>query len=238
MIPTPHIEAKSQADIASVVLMPGDPLRAKFISDEYLTDVICFNKVRGMLGFTGTFKGKKITVMGSGMGMPSIGIYSYELFKFYDVKTIIRVGSCGAYAPELNIYDCLLAESAYSESTYGSVQNGDNSLVRRATPSVNQIIIDQAKDLNTPLKVGVIHSSDVFYQENNQYKKLYQNEKCLAVEMESFALFHNANLLGKNAACLLTVSDSLVTHQATTSEERQTAFRQMIELALGAAIKL
>lgn len=236
MIPTPHIEAKKN-EIAKTVLMPGDPLRAKFIAETYLEDVTRFNTVRNMYGYTGTYKGKPISVMGSGMGMPSIGIYSYELFKFYDVENIIRIGSCGAYTDTIKLYDVLLAKSAYSESSYARTQSGDY-LEPYTYPSIalNDRLKEAAKALNIPLIEGVIHSSDVFYRENfDEYKAIYKNYQAIAVEMESFALFHNAKVTGKNAACLLTVSDSLVTHEATTSEERQNAFTKMMEIALSLA---
>ncbi len=234
--PTPHIEAK-KGDIAKTVLMPGDPLRAKFIADTYLEDVKRFNTVRNMFGYTGTYKGQLISVMGSGMGMPSIGIYSYELYTFYDVDNIIRVGSCGAYTDTIDLYDVLLASSAYSESSYASVQSKQD-LKPYTYPSkhLNQAIKEAAQRLNIPIKEGIIHSSYVFYRENfDDYKTIFQDYGAIAVEMESFALFHNAHITGKHAACILTVSDSLVTKEATSSEERQNAFTKMMEIALALA---
>lgn len=234
---TPHIEAK-ETQIAPVVLMPGDPLRAKVIAETYLENVIQFNTVRNMFGYTGTYKGKAISVMGSGMGMPSIGIYSYELFKFYDVETIVRIGSCGAYTDELALYDVILATGAYSESSYANTQAGQalpDTLY--PDPELNEQLEKAALELKIPLKKGIIHSSDVFYRENfKDYERIYQEKNAIAVEMESFALFHNAQVLNKKAACLLTVSDSLVTHEATTPEERQNAFTQMMEVALSLAV--
>ena len=213
---TPHIEAKAGV-IAKTVLMPGDPLRAKFIADTFLENVVQFNNVRGMLGFTGTYKGKTISVMGSGMGMPSIGIYSYELYKFYDVENIIRIGSCGAYTADLE----RLKEKV--EYTYPD-------------KDLNNKIIGVAKELNIHVTQGCIHSSDVFYRQNfKEYIAINKDKGAIAVEMESFALFHNAKMLGKKAACLLTVSDNLVTQQETSSEERQNAFTKMMEIALGLA---
>ncbi len=234
---TPHIEAK-ETQVAPVVLMPGDPLRAKVIAETYLENVIQFNTVRNMFGYTGTYKGKAISVMGSGMGMPSIGIYSYELFKFYDVETIVRIGSCGAYTDELSLYDVILATGAYSESSYANTQAGAAlSDILYPHQALNDQLEKAALDLKIPLKKGIIHSSDVFYRENfNDYQRIYQEKQAIAVEMESFALFHNANVLNKKAACLLTVSDSLVTHEATTPEERQNAFTQMMEVALSLAV--
>jgi len=233
---TPHINA-DKGDIAKTVLMPGDPLRAKFIADTYLKDVKRFNTVRNMFGYTGTYNGKTISVMGSGMGMPSIGIYSYELYQFFGVENIIRIGSCGAYTDEIDLYDVLLASSAYSESSYAKVQSGDyDEAYTYPSKTLNDNIEAQAKALNIPITKGVIHSSDVFYREHfDDYKTIYKKHQAIAVEMESFALFHNAKVTGKKAACLLTVSDSLVTKAATSSEERQNAFTKMMEIALSIA---
>jgi purine-nucleoside phosphorylase len=232
-IPTPHIEVKEQGVIAETVLMPGDPLRAKFIAETFLENPVKFNNVRNMFGYTGTYKGKKISVMGSGMGMPSIGIYSYELYNSYGVQNIIRIGSCGAYTDQLDLYDVILASDCWSESTYAKVQSGYDKDVIEATAELNERIVKAAAELNIPLKEGRIHSSDVFYRENfKEFEGIRDEHGCMAVEMESFALFANAKILGKNAACLLTVSDSLVSGEATTSEERQLAFTKMMEIAL------
>ncbi len=232
MIPTPHIELSDLSKIADTVLMPGDPLRAKKIAETYLDNIEQFNSVRGMLGFTGTYKGKKISVMGSGMGMPSIGIYSYELYSFYGVNNIIRVGSCGSYSPDLNVYDVFLCNEAFSESSFAKVQSGYDKNIIEASPELLERLRKSAKDLNIELHEGRVHSSDVFYRENSDYKKIASETGSKVVEMESFALYHNAKVLGKNAACLLTVSDSFVTGEATTSEERQNAFTKMMEIAL------
>lgn len=233
MIPTPHIEVENKQEIAKTVLMPGDPLRAKFIADTFLSDVKQFNSVRNILGYTGTYKGRKISVMASGMGMPSIGIYSYELFKFYDVENIIRIGSCGGYTADVKLYDVILTKDAWSESSYAKVQNGFEGDVIEATEQLNNSLIKNADELGIPMHIETIHSSDVFYRDNFEaYKDIFEKHGCVAVEMESFALFHNAKVLGKNAACLLTVSDNLVTHEATTSEERQNAFTNMMKIAL------
>lgn len=230
---TPHNEANKE-EIAKVVLMPGDPLRAKFIADTYLSDVICFNKVRNMFGYTGTYKGKRISVMGSGMGMPSIGIYSYELFSQYDVELIIRVGSAGSYCKEAKVYDVVLVNEAYSESNYAKVQNGYELDKTYPDAELNDQIRDTAKRLNIAVVEGCIHSSDVFYQEDKSpyHERLYAEHGCIAVEMESFALFHNAKVLGKKAACLLTISDSFVSNEVTSAKERETSFTKMMELAL------
>ncbi len=232
-IPTPHIEVKEKGVIAKTVLMPGDPLRAKFIAEKYLEKPKQFNSVRGMLGFTGTYKGKKISVMGSGMGMASIGIYSYELFKFYDVENIVRIGSCGGYVEELKLYDVVLADKVFSESTFAKVQNGFEGNILEASTELNNKIVDIAKRLEIPIHRGIVHSSDVFYREQpNTYKELVKKYGVLGVEMEAFALFTNAKSLGKNATCLLTVSDSFTSGEVTTSEERQLAFTKMMEIAL------
>ena len=228
---TPHNEAKKE-DIAKTVLMPGDPLRAKYIAENFLDDCKLVNSVRNVYAYTGYYKGKKITVMASGMGMPSIGIYSYELYKFYDVDTIIRVGSAGAYTDKLNLYDVVLANGAYSESSFAKTQNGEQRNILYGNKELNDHIKEVANRLGIKLHFNNIHSSDIFYKENDNFREIYNNYDCYCVEMESFALFHNANVLGKKAACLLTISDNLVTHEATTPEERQNSFKQMIELAL------
>lgn len=233
MIPTPHIELKDKDKIAKVVLMPGDPLRAKWIAETYLTDVVQINGVRNMLGFTGKFGKKKVTVMGSGMGMPSIGIYSYELFAFYGVEKIIRVGSAGAYSPNLKLYDVILASAAWSESSYAKTMGVTNRSTIRPNKSLNNRILRSAEKLGVPVKEAVIHSSDVFYRMTpDEYKDIYAKHNAECVEMESFALFANARALGKQAACILTISDSLVTKEATSSAERQSSFNRMIEVVL------
>ena len=222
---TPHISAE-KGDFAKTVLMPGDPLRAKFIADTFLKDVRQVTGVRGMLGFTGTYEGRPISVMGSGMGMPSIGIYSYELFKFYDVENIIRIGSAGSYTDKAKLFDVVLAAGAVSESNYARVQSGFEGDITLPSQSL-------------PLIEGNIHSSDVFYRQPSDAKptyweKLRDERGCLCVEMESFALFANAQVLGKNAACLLTISDSFVSPEITTAEQRQKSFTDMMKVALGA----
>lgn len=235
---TPHNKAEL-GQIAKTVLMPGDPLRAKFIADTFLVNVTLFNDVRNMFGYTGEYKGKKVSVMGSGMGMPSIGIYSYELYSKYGVDNIIRIGSAGSYCDEAKIFDVVLADSAYSESSYALTQNGYDKDVTYPSEELNNIIKDSAVELGKNLICGCVHSSDVFYREDKTpyYKELHEKKGCVCVEMESFALFHNANVLGKKAACLLTISDSFVSSQETTAEERQKSFTDMMEIALNAAIK-
>ena len=236
---TPHNEANI-GEIAKTVLMPGDPLRAKFIAETFLENPVQFNSVRNMFGYTGTYKGKKISVMGSGMGMPSIGIYSYELYSQYEVENIIRIGSAGSYCEEAKVYDVVLATEAYSKSNFAKVQNGYDKDKTYPSDELNNVIKDSAKELEIPLIEGSIHSSDVFYQEDKSpyYEKLYKEYGCLAVEMESFALFHNATVLGKKAACILTISDSFVSNEVTTAQERQNSFTNMMKIALETAIKL
>jgi len=235
MIPTPHIEVKDKSKIAKTVLMPGDPLRAKYIAEHFLTDAEQINHVRNMFGYTGLYHGEKVTVFGSGMGLSSIGIYSYELFRFYDVDRIIRVGSAGAYTDQLKMYDIVIAEDVYSETNFARIQDAgcdsdiltpDKSLVEKMEQSARQQKIGYTK--------GRIHSCEVFYrQDPDHFRRIWKDQGCLCVEMEAFALFHNANVTGKQAACILTISDSLVTHEATTSEEREQAFTDMIKIALG-----
>ena len=228
---TPHNEAEKN-QIAKTVIMPGDPLRAKYIAENFLSDYKLVNTVRNMYAYTGKYNGKEVTVMASGMGMPSIGIYSYELFKFYDVDEIIRVGSAGSYTKDLNLYDVVLVNACYSESSYAKTQNGCEDNMMYASDSLNFYIKQAATENNIPITIANVHSSDVFYKENNNFKELYDKYGCMCVEMESFALFHNAKVLGKKAACILTISDSLVTKEETTAEERQKSFNKMIELAL------
>ena len=205
---TPHNEANKE-DIAKTVLMPGDPLRAKYIAETYLDDYKLVNSVRNCFAYTGYYKGKRVTVMASGMGMPSIGIYSYELFKFYDVDTIIRVGSSGAYTEKLNLYDVVLVDGAYSDSAYALAQNGETRNILHGNDEVNNHIKETAEKLNIPIHFVNIHSSDIFYKENDNFPELYEKYGCAAVEMESFALFHNANVCGKKAACVCTHACSL-----------------------------
>ena len=232
-IPTPHIMCEDPSLIAKTVLMPGDPLRAKYIADTYLTDVVCFNTTRNMFGFTGKYNGKRITVMGSGMGQPSIGIYSYELFKFYDVENIIRIGSAGSYSPDLAVYDTVLVTEAYSEATFAKVAFGIGSKSLKSNNSLNNKLRKAAVKLGIELKEAKIHSSDVFYcHDANRWINVREKFGCKAVEMESFALFANAKALGKKASCLLTISDSFITHEATSAEERQNSFNNMMKIAL------
>jgi purine-nucleoside phosphorylase len=230
--PSVHIEALSADEIAKTVIMPGDPLRAKFIADNFLTDVTCFNKVRNMLGFTGYYKGKKISVMASGMGCASIGIYSYELFKFYDVDNIVRIGSCGSYVPECKVYDLLLVKSAYSDSSFAKVANNDDSSVIMSSTELNIMLKQSANKLHKEIKEVTAYTTDVFYSNIVKFEDMVRLHNCSCVEMEAFALFTNANILSKRAACLLTVSDSFVTKESLNHIERQNSFFNMMEVAL------
>ena len=231
--PTPHIEVKNPSLIAKTVLMPGDPLRAKFIAETFLTDVKQINGVRNMFGFTGLYKGKPITIFGSGMGQPSIGIYSYELFNFYGVENIIRIGSAGSYSA----YDTVLVTHAFSESTFAKVAFDIEGDTLPANEELNNILRQCSKDVNIPLKEAIIHSSDVFYHTGSfSWEKTRDEKGCKAVEMESYALFANAIASGKKAACLLTISDSFITHEVTSAEERQNSFTNMMKVALEVAL--
>ena len=233
-VPTPHISAKL-GDFADTVLMPGDPLRAKFIAETFLENAVLVNNVRGVQGYTGYYKGKRVSVMASGMGQPSIGIYSYELYNFYNVKTIIRVGSCGSFSPELHARDIIVAMGACTNGNYASQYNlpgtfcpiADFDLVRRAA--------EECEKLGVNYRVGNILSSDMFYDDANsgmQWAKM----GVLGVEMESAALYCNAARAGKKALCICTVSDSFIyPEENTTAEERQISFTKMMEIALNLA---
>ncbi len=238
-IPTPHIGVTNKNEIAKTVLMPGDPLRAKHIAENYLENPVLFNQIRNVFGYTGNYKGKPISVMASGMGMASIGIYSYELFAFYGVENIIRIGSCGAYTKDIALFDVLLCEDVYSESSYALAQSGNTRNILKASTQLNKIIKQTAQEKSMPLQVGCVHSSDVFYRKNAaDYEQIRDQYHCVAVEMEAFALFANADLLNKNAATILTVSDHLVLHQAISAQDRQINTKAMIELALEAGIRM
>ncbi|BES64407.1 purine-nucleoside phosphorylase [Gottschalkiaceae bacterium SANA] len=236
---TVHIGAE-KGDIAKTVLMPGDPLRAKFVADHYLTEVTLFNDVRNMLGYTGYYKGHRVSVMGSGMGMCSMGIYCYELYKFYDVENIIRIGSTGAYDPHLKVYDLVIAESAYSESTYALAQCGKDRDFTYPSKNLNDQMIEIAHQGGHNPVVAPIHTHDTFYVENTaeHFSEKFKKYGCVCVEDESFALFHNAEILGKQAATILTVSNNLVDNTSIDSDKRQNALTAMMEIALETAINL
>lgn len=236
--PTPHIEITNPDDLAKTVLMPGDPLRAKYIAENFLTDVKQVNSVRGMFAYTGYYKKKRITVFASGMGQPSVGIYSYELFHNYGVDNIIRIGSAGSYSPDLKLFDTILVKKAYSESIYAKVAYGYKSHTLAPSKEINRKLKKAAKKLKIELKEGNCHSSDVFYHDPKAFdwKEFSEKHNVQCVEMESFALFANAIYTGKNAACLLTISDSFITKEETTSEQRQKSLTNMIKVALEFAL--
>lgn len=238
---TPHNEA-AISDISKIVLMPGDPLRAKYIADNFLENPKLINSVRNMFGYTGTYKGKRITVFASGMGMPSMGIYSYELYKFYGVDTIIRIGSCGAYSDNLNIFDTILVDSCYTEGNYAYELTGEDCHIIDSNLEINKIIEQTASLTNTKLFETDTLCSDCFdyYIKDLQglINRFPKELNITAAEMEAFALFYNAKYLGKKASCLLTVVDSHIKHQEISSTERETSLNSMIKLALESAIKI
>ena len=238
---TPHNEA-NLGDIASVVLMPGDPLRAKYIADNFLENVKLINTVRNMFGYTGTYKGKKLSVFASGMGMPSMGIYSYELYKFYGVNSIIRIGSCGAYIKDLSLFDIVLSENCYSESNYALTLNNENCHLTSSDSTLNSVIEKVSQDINVPIYKGntvCTDCFDVYMTDVNKFlSRIPADFNPVSAEMEAFALFYNAKLLNKQACCLMSVVDSKFIEKIATPEERQTGLNNMIKLALEAAIKI
>ena len=231
IVATPHIRIK-EGDIAKTVLMPGDPLRAKLFAEKYLENVRVVNSVRNMLAFTGTYKGKEVTVMGSGMGMPSIGIYSYELFNLFGVEKIIRVGSCGSYQPEVKVYDIIICQGSCTNSNWQNQYELRGTYSALASYDLVEKAVKASKDKGLRFHVGNILSSDNFYDPNPEMWKKWARMGVLGVEMESYALYCNAAYLHKQALTLLTVSDSFITHEETTSEERQKTFTKMMEVAL------
>lgn len=233
--PTPHNQALD-GQIAKTVLMPGDPLRAKLIAETYLEQVTCFNSVRNMLGYTGIYQGKEISVMGSGMGMPSMGIYSYELFHFYHVDSIIRIGSAGGMSPNVKLRDLIIAMGASTNSNFGNQFHLPGSFAPIADFSLLQNAVAAAKELNIPIQAGNVLSSDSFYDDSPSDSKQWQKMNILAVEMESAALYMNAARAGKKALCLLTISDHLLTGEALSAEERQNSFHDMMKVALKTAL--
>ncbi len=226
-----HIGAK-EGDIAKTVLLPGDPLRAKFIADTFLKDVSQYNNVRGMYGFTGTYKGKRISVQGSGMGVPSISIYTDELINNYQVKNLIRVGSCGSLQADVKVRDIVLAMSSSTDSNINNIRFQGRDFAPTASFDLLKKAYDKASDMGITPKVGNILTSDTFYHDDPDSWKLWAKFGVLAVEMETTALYTLAAKYGVNALTILTVSDSLVTREETTSEEREKTFTQMMEIAL------
>lgn len=231
-IPTPHNSAK-KGDIAKKVLMPGDPLRAKYIAETYLENPVCFNTVRNMFGYTGTYKGEHISVMGSGMGMPSMGIYSYELYNFYDVEKIIRIGSAGALQDDVSVMDVVIAMSACTDSNYASQYQLPGTFAPTASYELVARAVEVAKEQGTPVRVGSVVSSDVFYGDNPESSKAWRKMGVLCVEMECAALFMNAARAGKEALGILTISDHVFRDEAISADARQTSFNRMMEIALG-----
>ena len=238
---TSHNEAKKE-DIAKIVIMPGDPLRVKYIVDNYLENAKLVNSVRGMYAYTGTYKGKRITVMAHGMGIPSMGIYSYELYKYYDVDVIIRIGSCGGYSKDLDLFDIILSENCYSESNYALTLNNDDCHMVKSSIDINQIIKETAKENNINIHLGNTVCSDCFdlymTDVNKFLSRIPDRFNPLGAEMEAFALFYNAKLLNKKASCIMSVVDSEYIDRVATPEERQTGLSNMIKLALDSSLKI
>lgn len=236
-----HCNAKKE-DIAKTVLMPGDPLRAKYIAENFLENARLVNTVRNMLAYTGTYKGKEITVFSHGMGMASMGIYCYELYKFYDVENIIRIGSCGAYSEDLNIFDTILVDKSYTEGNFAYEWNEKDCHLIESSEFLNEIIESTAKEINIPYIKGNTLCSDCFdgYLESipNLIKRFPKELNIIGAEMEAFALFYMAHYLGRQASCLLTVVDSHYKKQEISSEEREKSLNNMITLALESTIKI
>lgn len=229
-IPTPHIGAR-EGEIAERVIMAGDPLRAKFMAETYLENPVQYNAVRGMLGYTGTYKGKRVSVQGHGMGIPSIGIYTYELFNFYGVKRIIRTGSAGAYNPDLKLGDVVIGLGACTDSNYAAQYNLPGVFAPVADFDLARAAVEKAEQMGVRYRVGNILSSDVFYGDDGERWHEWQKMGVLAVEMEAAALYMNAARSSNQALCICTISDSLVTGEASSAEQRQTSFTNMMEIA-------
>ncbi|MBP3463665.1 MAG: purine-nucleoside phosphorylase [Clostridia bacterium] len=238
---TAHNEAK-KGDIAKVVIMPGDPLRAKYIAENFLTDYKLVNSVRNMFAYTGFYKEKKITVMASGMGMPSMGIYCYELYKFYDVETIIRVGSCGVYVDSVNLLDTILVKGSFTTGNFAKNLTGDDVNFVESSAEIDELIEKVAQEMNISIRKGNVACTECFdpYLEDVSLylEQLPEERNLIGAEMEAFALFYTAKVLNKKAACLLTVVDSIKKKQSLTSEDRQNSLNEMIKISLETAIKL
>jgi len=232
-----HIAAQP-GEIAPVVLMPGDPLRAKYIAEKWLENPLLVSTTRNVFFYTGTYKGVRITIGASGMGCPSIGIYSYELFNDYGVNCIIRIGTAGSYHADIKLYDLINVDVACSESTYAKYAFEIEGNAIQHQGNAYDIINETAAALNTTIRTGAIHSSDIFYRKNPAMPTIADEHKCMAVEMEAFALFANAKHLGKTAATLLTISDVIPTHEKISADEREKSLNPMITLALEAAVKM
>ena len=228
--PTAHLGAQ-YGEIAEKVIMAGDPLRAKFMAETYLENPVLFNEVRGMYGYTGTYKGKRVSVMGSGMGMPSIGIYSYELFNFFDVDNIIRIGSAGGMCDKVKVRDIVIAQGACTTSRYSHTFNLPGDFAPISDFTVLRTLVEKSEELGIKYEVGNVLSSDVFYGDTPELSANWQKMGVLAVEMEASALYMNAARSGNEALCICTISDSLVTGEACSAEQRQTSFTNMMEIA-------
>ena len=236
-MPTPHIESK-KTQIANIVLMPGDCRRAKYIADNFLEQVSLVNEVRGMLAYTGFYKGKRITIFPSGMGIPSMGIYSYELFQTYGVEKIIRIGTIGAYNVNLKLGDVVVVNRAYSDSSFARIQSDYKRNYLDADSNINKCIMETAKDMNLSCVDGNIFTSDVFYEKSGEWLKRKKQFNVLGVEMETFGLLQTARICNKKATSILTVSNSFCFEKELTSEEREKNLNNMIELALKTSLKL
>ncbi len=240
-MPTPHNEAKL-GDIAKTVIMPGDPLRAKYIAENFLENPKLVNSVRNAFAYTGTYKGKEITVMASGMGMPSMGIYCYELYKLYNVENIIRIGSCGGYKPELKLFDIILSENVFCEGNFALTLNNDDCHIASADAHLNKLIEATAKENNINIVKGNTCCTDCFdlymTDVNEFLARIPEGFNPLSAEMEAFALFYVAKLLNKKASCLMSVVDSKYIKDVATAEERETGLNNMITLALDASLKI
>lgn len=240
-MPTPHNEA-NLGDISKTVIMPGDPLRAKYIAENFLEEYKLVNSVRGMYAYTGKYKGKEITVMASGMGMPSMGIYSYELFKFYNVENIIRIGSCGAYDPNLKLFDVILADNVFSESNFALTLNNEDCHVVSSNNELNNVIKETSEEENSEIVTGNTVCTDCFDVYMTDVNKFLERVPAgfnpIGAEMEAFALFYVAKMLNKKAACLMSVVDSKYIKEIASTEERQTGLNKMIKLALDSSLKL
>ena len=235
--PTPHIDAKPE-DFGKTVLMPGDPLRSKFIAETFLEDAKLINNVRGIQGYTGFYKGEKISVMASGMGMPSIGIYSYELYNFFDVQNIMRIGSAGSMQKAVKVRDIVIGQGACTDSRYAGQFSLAGTFAPIASYAMLETCVQTAKELGLTYHVGNLLSSDRFYGDDPSANEGWMKMGVMAVEMEAAALYMNAARAGKNALAICTISDHLITGEATTARERQTSFTDMMTLALETARKL
>lgn len=234
-MPTVHIEAQ-KGEIAPRILMPGDPNRAQYIAQKYLQNVKCVNRLRGELAFTGTYKDVPVTIFSSGMGIGSMGIYSYELFNDYDVESIIRIGTAGSYTEDFKLYDILVADSAYSKTYFDEEAGRDDIEIINSSSELNGVIMNTAALKRINVRQGRVHTTEAFYTENKNYDKFIEME-CKAVEMETYALLYNAKKFLKKATAILTISDNLITHEEIDSKEREQKLDEMIFLALESIIK-